>query len=107
MRGTKAWLFCYQIQTNIVTELTELNFKGLGHRFNRYCWDLMTTASNTSPLKDQTMRCSSVSVGKVSFNDIFDLQECEETDIPHIKVTGRLFSLAFNRCCKCLHFTLE
>lgn len=71
VHGTKAWLFCCQIQTNIVSELTELNFKGLEHRFNHYSWGLMTTASNMPPLKDQTILCSSASVGKVSFNDTF------------------------------------
>lgn len=90
VHGTKAWLFCCQIQTNIVSELTELNIKGLEHRFNHYSCGLMTTASNMSPLKDQTILCSSASVGKVSFNDIFDLKECEETDILHFKMTENL-----------------
>lgn len=82
--------------TNFVSDLTELNFKGLEHRFNHFSWVLMTAASNMSPLKDQTILCSSASVGKVSFSDIFDPIECEETDMPHVKVTRKLFSLAVN-----------
>lgn len=95
VHGTKTLLFCYQIQTNFVSDLTELNFKGLEHKFNHFSWVLMTTA-NMSPLKDQTILCSSVSVGKVSFSDIFDPKEHEETDMPHVKVTGNLLSLAIN-----------
>lgn len=93
VHGTKAWLFCCRIQTNIFSELTELNFKGLEHRFNHYSWGLMTTVSNMSPLKEQTILYSSASVGKVSFNDIFDLKECEETGILHFRMTRIFFSL--------------
>lgn len=72
--------FVVKCKLNIVSEL---NFKSLEHRLNYYSWSLMTAASNMSPLKDQTILCSSASVAKVSFNGIFVLKECEEIDILH------------------------
>lgn len=75
--------FAVKCKLNIVSELTKLNFKSLEHRLRYYSWGLMTTASSMSPLKDQTILYSSASIGKVSFNGIFDLKECEETDILH------------------------
>lgn len=84
-----------------------MNFKDLEHRFNHYNWGLMTTASNVSPLKDQTVPCSSASVTKDSLNDIFDLKECEETDILHFKVTGYLLFLSLLTGLQVFHFTLE
>lgn len=64
--------FVVTCKLSIVSELTKLNFKNFEHRLNYYSWGLMTTASNMSPLKDQTILYSSASVRKVSFNGIFN-----------------------------------